>query len=111
MFLGQAGNEYDNAKVVYLSPQIAGFDFGLQYAPNTSNGFGMGGSNIALNSSITGSGTGTGLTLRGGELGMSVLVLRSWHRRTARVRSTRRRSVCATRVRSAAWACWPTAST
>ena len=38
VFLGQAGNEYDNAKLVYLSPQIAGFDFGLQYAPNTSNG-------------------------------------------------------------------------
>ena len=37
IFLGQAGNEYDNAKIVYLSPQIAGFDFGLLYAPNTSN--------------------------------------------------------------------------
>ena len=60
-FLGQAGNEYDNTKLVYLSPQIAGFDFGLQYAPNTSNGFGMGGSNNALNASITGAGTGTGL--------------------------------------------------
>ena len=45
MFLGQAGNEYVNAKAVYLSPQIAGFDFGFQYAPNTSNGYGIGGSN------------------------------------------------------------------
>jgi hypothetical protein len=61
VFLGQAGNEYANAKVVYLSPQIAGFDFGLQYAPNTSNGNGIGGSNNSLNASITGSGTGTGL--------------------------------------------------
>ena len=61
VFLGQAGNEYDNAKLVYLSPQIAGFDFGFQYAPNTSNGNGIGGSNNALNASITGSGTGTGL--------------------------------------------------
>jgi len=62
-FLGQAGNEYDNNKLVYLSPQIAGFDFGLQYAPDTSNGaFGIGGSNNALNGSITGAGTGTGLS-------------------------------------------------
>jgi hypothetical protein len=61
VFLSQAGNEYDNAKAVYMSPQIAGFDFGVQYAPNTSNGFGMGGSNNALNASITGAGTGTGL--------------------------------------------------
>ena len=42
VFLGQAGNEYVNAKAVYLSPQIAGFDFGIQYAPNTSNGNGIG---------------------------------------------------------------------
>ena len=48
-------------RLVYLSPQIAGFDFGLQYAPNTSNGNGIGGCNLALNGSITGSGTGTGL--------------------------------------------------
>ena len=60
VFLGQAGNEYDNAKLVYLSPQIAGFDFGIQYAPNTSNGNGIGGSNNLLNASLTGAGTGTG---------------------------------------------------
>ncbi len=60
-FLGQAGNEYGNAKAVYMSPQIAGFDFGLQYAPDTSNGNGIGGSNFGLNGSIIGSGTGTGL--------------------------------------------------
>ena len=62
VYLGQAGNEYGNAKAVYLSPQIAGFDFGFQYAPNTSNGNGMGASGNALNGSITGSGTGTGLS-------------------------------------------------
>ena len=39
----------------YMSPQIAGFDFGFQYAPNTSNGFGMGASGFGLNGSITGS--------------------------------------------------------
>jgi hypothetical protein len=60
--LAQAGNEYGNAKLVYLSPQIAGFDFGFQYAPNTSNGNGLGGSNNALNGSIIGAGTGTGLS-------------------------------------------------
>jgi hypothetical protein len=61
IFLSQAGNEYDNAKAVYMSPQIAGFDFGIQYAPNTSNGNGIGGVNNLLNASITGAGTGTGL--------------------------------------------------
>jgi predicted porin len=63
VFLGQAGNEYDNNKLVYLSPQFAGFDFGLQYAPNTSNGFGNGGNNTnGLTNSIIGAGTGTGLS-------------------------------------------------
>ena len=62
VFLGQAGNEYVNAKAVYLSPQIAGFDFGFQYAPSTSNGNGTGASGNALNGSITGAGTGTGLS-------------------------------------------------
>jgi hypothetical protein len=33
------GAEYGPAKAVYLSPQIAGFDFGLSYAPNPANGF------------------------------------------------------------------------
>jgi hypothetical protein len=61
VFLGQAGNEYDNAKAVYLSPQIAGFDFGIQYAPNTANGNGISSANIApLVGSLNGSGTGTG---------------------------------------------------
>jgi predicted porin len=61
VFLGQAGNEYDNNKLVYMSPQIAGFDFGLQYAPNTSNGFGMANTTNGLGNSIISSGTGTGL--------------------------------------------------
>ena len=55
------GAEYANAKLVYLSPQFAGFDLGIQYAPNWANGFGLGGSNNPLNGSITGAGTGTGL--------------------------------------------------
>ena len=73
VFLGQAGNEYDNAKAVYLSPQIAGFDFGIQYAPNTSNGNGLGGSNNPLNASITGTGTGTGLGCTIGNTGCPTL--------------------------------------
>ena len=61
VFLGQAGNEYDNAKIVYLSPQIAGFDFGIQYAPNTSNGNGISSNNLApVVNSFQGTGTGTG---------------------------------------------------
>ena len=42
-FVSGSGNEY--AKAIYLSPQFAGFDFGIRYAPNTSNGFGIGGNN------------------------------------------------------------------
>jgi hypothetical protein len=61
VYLAVAGNEYDNAKAVYLSPQIAGFDFGIQYAPNTANGQGLGAANIArLTGSLSGSGIGTG---------------------------------------------------
>ena len=37
-FFSQQGAEYGNSKFVYLSPQFAGFDLGLQYAPNTGNG-------------------------------------------------------------------------
>jgi len=59
-FLSGVGNEYGNTKVVYLSPQIAGVDFGVQWAPNTSNGYGIGTGN-PLNGSLTGSGIGTGL--------------------------------------------------
>jgi hypothetical protein len=63
IWLSQAGGEYDNTKLVYMSPQIAGFDFGVQYAPNTSNAYGSDGSALgALGQSITGAGIGTGLT-------------------------------------------------
>ncbi|OJW20633.1 MAG: hypothetical protein BGO51_17990 [Rhodospirillales bacterium 69-11] len=43
-FLSGSGNEYANTKLVYLSPQFAGIDVGVQWAPNTSNGFGTGAS-------------------------------------------------------------------
>jgi outer membrane protein OmpU len=61
-FLSQAGAEYANNKLVYLSPRFSGVDFGVQYAPNTSNGFGMNANAGGLGNSLTGSGNGTGLT-------------------------------------------------
>jgi hypothetical protein len=39
VWLSQAGAEYGNNKIVYLSPQFFGFDFGAQYAPNEGNAF------------------------------------------------------------------------
>ena len=74
VFLSGSGNEYDNAKAVYLSPQIAGFDFGIQYAPNTSNGQGLGAANIArLTNSLSGSGIGTGQSCAAASTGCPTL--------------------------------------
>jgi hypothetical protein len=47
VWLDQSGAEYANTKIVYLTPQFFGFDFGVQYAPNMGNsnqsaGFGVG---------------------------------------------------------------------
>jgi Gram-negative porin len=39
VWLAQAGVEYSNSKIVYLTPQFYGFDFGVQYAPNQGNAF------------------------------------------------------------------------
>ncbi|MDR3530525.1 MAG: porin [Rhodopila sp.] len=39
VWLAQAGAEYGNNKVVYLSPQFFGFDFGAQYAPSEGNAY------------------------------------------------------------------------
>jgi hypothetical protein len=38
-WLAQAGAEYGNSKVVYLTPQFYGFDFGVQDASNQGNSF------------------------------------------------------------------------
>jgi hypothetical protein len=46
VWLAQAGAEYDNTKIVYLSPQFYGFDFGAQYAPNMGNTYQMSGLNV-----------------------------------------------------------------
>jgi hypothetical protein len=35
-FLSLTGADYGSAKIVYFSPQYAGFDFGLSYAPNNA---------------------------------------------------------------------------
>jgi Gram-negative porin len=37
VWLAQAGADYANQKIVYLSPQFFGFDFGVQYAPSMGN--------------------------------------------------------------------------
>lgn len=42
-WLTASGAEYGNSKIVYLSPQIFGFDVGAQYAPNMGNIFQDGG--------------------------------------------------------------------
>ena len=39
VWLSQAGAEYSNTKIVYLTPQFFGFDFGVQYAPSQGNSF------------------------------------------------------------------------
>jgi len=38
-WLAQAGAEYSNTKIVYLTPQFYGFDFGVQYAPSMGNAY------------------------------------------------------------------------
>src|SRR6185437_6823103 len=39
VWLAQAGAEYGNAKITYLSPQFFGVDIGVQYAPSMGNGY------------------------------------------------------------------------
>jgi hypothetical protein len=58
-FLSGTGNEYTNNKLVYMTPQFYGFDFGIQWAPNASNGFGEGAGttyNTVAGCSVAGSG-------------------------------------------------------
>jgi len=60
-FLSQAGNEYGGVSATYVSPQIAGFDFGITWKPNQSNGFGISSGNPAIGT-FTGAAVGTGLS-------------------------------------------------
>jgi hypothetical protein len=41
-FLSGSGDEYTVNKLVYMSPQFYGFDVGIQWAPNATNGNGNG---------------------------------------------------------------------
>jgi len=52
VWLSQAGAEYSNNKIVYLSPQFYGIDVGLQYAPSMGN-------------ALQASGVGVGCTVAG----------------------------------------------
>jgi len=38
IWVSQAGAEYGNNKIVYLSPQFMGLDVGIDYSPNAGNG-------------------------------------------------------------------------
>ena len=40
VFASQSGAEYATDKIVYLSPQVYGFDFGVNYVPSKGNLFG-----------------------------------------------------------------------
>ena len=53
VWLAQAGTEYSNNKIVYLSPQFFGFDFGAQYAPNMGNSYANPGSCVQASSTCT----------------------------------------------------------
>ena len=48
-WLNQTGAEYGNNKIVYLTPQFYGFDFGVQYAPNMGNSFANQGLGVGCN--------------------------------------------------------------
>jgi hypothetical protein len=48
-WLAQAGADYGNNKIVYLTPQFYGFDFGVQYAPNMGNSFANEGLSVGCN--------------------------------------------------------------
>jgi Gram-negative porin len=49
VWLAQAGADYANSKIVYLSPQFYGFDFGAQYAPNMGNTYQITGLGVGCN--------------------------------------------------------------
>ena len=51
--LSQNSADYGNAKVTYLSPQLFGFELGLQYAPNQGNSFGTCATNQAVLTAAT----------------------------------------------------------
>ena len=50
VWLNQAAADVANNKIVYLSPQFFGFDFGVQYAPSAGNAFSNGSSGSTIQS-------------------------------------------------------------
>ncbi|MGE0226803.1 MAG: porin, partial [Acetobacteraceae bacterium] len=46
VFLAGSGNEYTTTKIVYLSPNFSGFDFGAGYVPNAAAGAGFCGATV-----------------------------------------------------------------
>ena len=85
-FLSLDGNEYAYAKAVYLSSQIAGFDFGLQYAPNTTEWVRLGRFERCVQRLHYWRGHRHRQHLRGGEFRLSfpvVLALGSWMARAS----------------------------
>jgi hypothetical protein len=49
VWINGAAADYANNKIVYLSPQVYGFDAGVQYAPNMGNSFQMTGLGVGCN--------------------------------------------------------------
>jgi hypothetical protein len=67
-WLAQAGAEYGNNKITYLSPQIYGFDLGFQYAPNQGNSYQTGSGLAGFPSiAVAGQPTSVGSSATGGD--------------------------------------------
>ena len=65
-WLNQSGAEYANNKAVYLSPQVYGFDFGVQYAPSQGNAFADSTGTTALTSATCGQASSNCITVTSG---------------------------------------------
>jgi hypothetical protein len=66
-WLAQAGNEYGNAKIVYLTPQFYGFDFGVQYAPSMGNAYQNGTQTQALSPTVCNQASNTCISVTSGD--------------------------------------------
>ena len=66
-WIAQAGAEYDNDKLVYLTPKFFGFDFGVQYAPGMGTSTnGTSGNGVGLISTATPAATAAGTNIPSG---------------------------------------------
>jgi hypothetical protein len=67
-WLAQAGAEYGNNKITYLSPQLYGFDLGFQYAPSQGNAYQMSSGLVSFPAiGAVGQPTSLGSTATGGD--------------------------------------------